>query len=71
MPADGHLLITVGPHVNAPPENQVWAWDPVEHLPLVAGPLRLLEGDFPDREPMLSIVEHNIEETLGFVRPPR
>ena len=25
------------------------------HLSLVAGPLRLLDGDFPDREPMLQI----------------
>jgi Phosphotransferase enzyme family len=39
------------------------------HLSLVAGPLRLLEGDFPDREPMLAIVEHNIEEAVAFARP--
>lgn len=38
------------------------------HLSLVAGPLRLLEGDFPDREPMLAIVEHNIEEAVAFAR---
>lgn len=38
---------------------------------MVAGPLRLLEGDFPDREAMLPIVEHNIEEALGFVSPAR
>ena len=29
------------------------------HLSLVAGPLRLLDGDFPDREPMLQIVAYN------------
>ena len=29
------------------------------HLSLVAGPLRLLDGDFPDREPMLQIVTYN------------
>ena len=36
------------------------------HLSLIAGPLRLLEGDFPDREPMLAIVEHNINAALAF-----
>ncbi|WP_121398718.1 phosphotransferase family protein [Micromonospora sp. M71_S20] len=34
------------------------------HLSLVAGPLRLLDGDFPDRAGMLAIVEHNITRTL-------
>jgi hypothetical protein len=34
------------------------------HLSLVAGPLRLLDGDFPDRAWMLSIVEWNLHETL-------
>jgi len=34
------------------------------HLSLVAGPLRLLDGDFPDREPMRAIAEYNIEKTL-------
>ena len=29
------------------------------HLSLVAGPLRLLDGDFPDRGPMLQIVAYN------------
>ncbi|GAB2459914.1 hypothetical protein GCM10027187_29570 [Streptosporangium sandarakinum] len=31
-------------------------------LSLVAGPLRLLDGDFPDRSFMRSIAEHNTEE---------
>ncbi|MFG3713878.1 phosphotransferase family protein [Micromonospora sp. NPDC047730] len=35
------------------------------HLSLVAGPLRLLDGDFPDRAGMLAIVEHNITRTLA------
>ncbi|MEV4662836.1 phosphotransferase [Micromonospora echinofusca] len=34
------------------------------YLSLVAGPLRLLDGDFPDRAGMLAIVEHNITRTL-------
>jgi hypothetical protein len=37
-------------------------------LSLIAGPLRLLDGDFPDREPMLRIVEYNIDKALEFVR---
>jgi hypothetical protein len=34
-------------------------------LSLVAGPLRLLGGDFPDRPVMLEIVEHNVGRTLA------
>lgn len=33
-------------------------------LSLVAGPLRLLDGDFPDRESMEGIAEHNLREAL-------
>ncbi|MFI6479189.1 aminoglycoside phosphotransferase family protein [Nonomuraea sp. NPDC050663] len=33
-------------------------------LSLVAGPLRLLDGDFPDRETMRGIAEHNLREAL-------
>ncbi|MET7717889.1 phosphotransferase [Streptomyces sp. NPDC005407] len=36
-------------------------------LSLVAGPLRLLDGDFPDRDFMRGIVEHNIQEALAFL----
>jgi hypothetical protein len=35
-----------------------------QRLFLVAGPLRLLDGDFPDRAFMRSIVEHNLHEAL-------
>ncbi|MCE6997409.1 phosphotransferase [Saccharothrix sp. S26] len=35
------------------------------YLSLVAGPLRLLDGDFPDRAGMLEIVEHNVTRTLA------
>ena len=38
------------------------------HLSLIAGPLRLLDGDFPDREPMMRIVAFNVEQALAFVR---
>lgn len=37
-------------------------------LSLVAGPLRLLDGDFPDRTFMMGIVEHNTQRALAFVR---
>lgn len=35
------------------------------YLSLVEGPLRMLDGDFPDRAGMLDIVEHNINRTLA------
>ncbi|MEY9844273.1 phosphotransferase family protein [Streptacidiphilus sp. MAP5-3] len=38
-------------------------------LSLVAGPLRLLDGDFPDRAFMRGIVEHNLQEALAFLSP--
>ncbi|MFF4209916.1 phosphotransferase family protein [Streptomyces sp. NPDC001796] len=38
------------------------------HLFLVAGPLRLLDGDYPEPGPMRGIVEHNLERALEFVR---
>lgn len=36
-------------------------------LSLVAGPLRLLDGDFPDRDFMLDIVEWNLRQVLTFL----
>ncbi|MBP2704271.1 phosphotransferase [Microbispora sp. RL4-1S] len=36
-------------------------------LSLVAGPLRLLDGDFPDRSFMRSIAEHNAVEALALL----
>lgn len=35
------------------------------HLSLVAGPLRLLEGDYPDRQEMLDIVEYHLGRALA------
>lgn len=37
------------------------------HLSLVAGPLQLLDGDFPERTVMLEIAEYNIRRTLTFL----
>jgi len=36
-------------------------------LSLVAGPLRLLDGDFPDRAFMQGIAEHNLKEALALL----
>lgn len=38
------------------------------YLSLIAGPLRLLDGDFPDRAAMLQIAEHNTARALDLVR---
>ncbi|MGW4224838.1 phosphotransferase family protein [Streptomyces bauhiniae] len=37
------------------------------HLSLIAGPLRLLDGDFPHRDAMRGIAEHNTREALRLV----
>ncbi|GGZ94758.1 hypothetical protein ACFOOM_27235 [Streptomyces echinoruber] len=37
------------------------------HLSLVAGPLRLLDGDFPEPGPMRGIAEYNLERALECV----
>ncbi|WP_018548305.1 hypothetical protein [Streptomyces sp. LaPpAH-108] len=39
-----------------------------QHLSLVAGPLRLLDGDFPDREAMLGIAAHNARAALATLK---
>ena len=36
-------------------------------LSLVAGPLRLIEGDFPGRAAMRGIAEHNLQQALTFI----
>jgi hypothetical protein len=40
-------------------------YDLAMHLSLVAGPLRLLDGGFPDRDFMLGVVEHNLHLALA------
>jgi len=42
----------------------------VQRLSLTAGPLRLLETDFPDREFFRGIVEHNLREALLWLSEP-
>ena len=38
-----------------------------QRLFLVAGPIRLLDGDFPDRAFMRTIIEHNLHEALALL----
>ncbi|MFC4503623.1 MULTISPECIES: phosphotransferase family protein [Streptomyces] len=38
-----------------------------QRLSLTAGPLRLLDGDFPDRASMAGIAEHNLKQALELV----
>ncbi|MCW2942748.1 MAG: aminoglycoside phosphotransferase [Actinomycetia bacterium] len=40
---------------------------PAMRLSLVAGPLRLLDGDFPDRDAMIRIAEYNLQQALAFL----
>jgi hypothetical protein len=35
------------------------------HLSLVAGPMRLLDGDYPDRQIMMDIAEYNLRQVLA------
>jgi hypothetical protein len=66
------LKIRFGPHyrlVQRPglDESRMELYTLAMCLSLVAGPLRLLDGDFPDRDGMLSIAEANIQRTLAFL----
>lgn len=49
-------------------EQRMRFYDLAQSLSLVAGPLRLLDGDFPHRELMRDIVDTNISRTLAFLR---
>ena len=40
-----------------------------QRLSLTAGPLRLLDGDFPRREFMQGVAEHNLNQALALVSP--
>ncbi|MGW3730950.1 hypothetical protein ACWDPP_38895, partial [Streptomyces sp. NPDC000851] len=39
-----------------------------QRLSLTAGPLRLLDGDFPNRASMADIAEYNLQKALELVR---
>jgi hypothetical protein len=49
-------------------EDRIALYTLAQRLSLTAGPLRLLDGDFPDRAPMAGIAEHNLEKALELVR---
>jgi hypothetical protein len=48
-------------------EDRLAFYKLTQHLSLTAGPLRLLDGDFPDRAFMLDIAEWNLSQALRFV----
>ena len=41
-----------------------------EHLSLIAGPLRLADTDFPERDFMVEIAMAHADRALGYVQPP-
>ncbi|MFE1753141.1 phosphotransferase family protein [Streptomyces anandii] len=50
-------------------EHRLEFYTLAQRLSLTAGPLRLLDGNFPDRGLMAGIAEHNLREALRLVRP--
>ena len=48
-------------------EDRIALYTLAHRLSLTAGPLRLLEGDFPDRAFMRGIAEHHLAEALALV----
>ncbi|MFK4098752.1 phosphotransferase family protein [Streptomyces sp. NPDC019531] len=67
------LRIRFGPHydaLHAPDldEDRVRLYRLAMHVSLVAGPLRLIEGDFPNPEWMREIAESNLVRVLDLVR---
>ncbi|MES4901041.1 MULTISPECIES: phosphotransferase [unclassified Streptomyces] len=48
-------------------EDRIALYTLAQRLSLTAGPLRLLEGDFPDRAFMRGIAEHHLAEALALV----
>jgi hypothetical protein len=49
-------------------EHRLALYTLAQRLSLTAGPLRLLDGNFPDRAPMAGIAEHNLKKTLDLAR---
>ncbi|WP_208643287.1 phosphotransferase family protein [Streptomyces diastatochromogenes] len=48
-------------------EDRLALYTLAQRLSLTAGPLRLLDGDFPHRAAMADIAEHNLEQALALV----
>ncbi|MGQ4515412.1 phosphotransferase [Streptomyces sp. DW26H14] len=55
--------------VDALDEDRLALYKLTQHLSLTAGPLRLLDGDYPHREFMRGIAEHHLNEALAMVPP--
>ncbi|MDI5968817.1 phosphotransferase [Streptomyces sp. SL13] len=49
-------------------EDRLALYKLTQHLSLTAGPLRLLDGDFPARAFMRGVAEHHLNEALAMVR---
>jgi Phosphotransferase enzyme family len=66
-----HMQVRLGPDwartvgVDDLDENRLALCMLAQRLFLVAGPMRLLDGDFPDRAFMRSIIEHNLNQALA------
>ncbi|MEV6711670.1 hypothetical protein AB0M48_06425 [Lentzea sp. NPDC051208] len=61
------LELRFGPHYRPVPgldPARMSLYRLAQHLSLVEGPLRLLEGDFPHRDAMREIAEHNVGRVL-------
>ncbi|MGW2523673.1 phosphotransferase [Streptomyces sp. NPDC001617] len=66
------LRIRFGPHYDALrvpglDEARLRLYRLAMHLSLVAGPLELVEGDFPDPDGMRAIAEHNLQQALSLL----
>ncbi|MFI8075582.1 hypothetical protein ACIF85_43615 [Streptomyces sp. NPDC086033] len=46
-------------------EDRLALYKLTQRLPLTAGPLRLIDGDFPDREFLREIDEYHLDEALA------
>lgn len=69
-----HVFLRIRLHDAYPPlrvdgldEDRLALYMLAQRLSLTAGPLRLLDGDFPDRAFMASIAEHNLKKALELV----
>ena len=51
-------------------EDRLAFYKLTQHLSLTAGPLRLLDSDFPDREFAAGIAEYNLNQALKFLDDP-
>ena len=52
-------------------EQRIRLYSLALHLPLIEGPLRLLDGGYPDRDEMLAIADANVERALKMAGTPQ